>query len=83
MLKMMCICDRCGKEFEAKQAQRIVFESVISPEETLKSKLVDMIVKVFPSALRDYCPECVSEIKEFSNNPKSISDKGMTEYGED
>lgn len=36
MLKMVCICDRCKKQFEAKLAQRISFEYTLSPEKTIQ-----------------------------------------------
>ena len=53
MLKMFCICDRCKKQFEAKQAKRIVFEPTLTLEETWGSKLVEMVANFFrrPSAL--------------------------------
>lgn len=65
MLKMICICDRCKKQFEAKQARRIIFEPTITQEETLQSKLVKMVLQALPTAPLDYCPECVAEIKDF------------------
>lgn len=43
MLKMFCICDRCKKQFEAKLAQRISFEYTLTPEETMKSKIVEAL----------------------------------------
>ena len=46
MLKTVCICDRCRKQFEAKLAKRIVFEPALTPEETPGSKLVEMMAKV-------------------------------------
>lgn len=70
MLKMICICDRCKKQFEAKQAHRIIFEPTITPEETLQSKLVKRVLQALPTAPRDYCPECVAEIKDFMKSKK-------------
>lgn len=78
MLKMICICDRCKKQFEAKQANRIIFEPTITPEETLQSKLVKMVLQALPTAPRDYCPECVAEIKDFTKSKKE-SDKEAAE----
>lgn len=65
MLKMVCICDRCKKQFEAKLAQRISFEYTLTPEKTIQSKIVEAVAQAFPKMPRDYCPECVAEIKDF------------------
>lgn len=65
MLKMVCICDRCKKQFEAKLAQRISFEYTLTPEKTIQSKIVEAVAQAFPKTPRDYCPECVAEIKDF------------------
>lgn len=65
MLKMFCICDRCKKQFKAKLAQRISFEYTLTPEKTVQSKIVEALAQAFPKMLRDYCPECVAEIKDF------------------
>lgn len=65
MLKTVCICDRCKKQFEAKLAQRISFEYTLTPEETMKSKIIEVVAQAFPKLPRDYCPECVAEIKDF------------------
>lgn len=65
MLKMVCICDRCKKQFEAKLAQRISFEYTLTPEKTIQSKIVEVVAQAFPKMPRDYCPECVAEIKDF------------------
>ena len=78
MLKMVCVCDRCKKQFEAKLAQRISFESTLTPEETLQSKFVEIVARAFPKAPRDYCPECVTEIKDFMKS-KSESEKEAAE----
>lgn len=75
MPKTICICDRCGKEVEVRLAKRIVFKPALSPEETSESKLVEMITKVFKNPLQDFCPECVTEIKEFMDSKKSKLDK--------
>ena len=74
MLKMFCICDRCKKQFEAKLAQRISFEYTLTPDETLKSKIVEAVAQFFPKTPRDYCPECVEEIRDFMKS-KNESDK--------
>lgn len=66
MMKTICICNRCKNEFPAKKAKRIIFESSLPEKENAGSKIVDMIMTLFPLPVsRDYCPECVSEIKEF------------------
>lgn len=65
MLKMVCICDRCKKQFEAKLAQKISFEYTLTPEKTVQSKIVEALAQAFPKMPRDYCPECVAEIKDF------------------
>lgn len=65
MLKMVCICDRCKKQFEAKLAQRISFEYTLTPKKTIKSKIAEAVAQAFPKMPRDYCPECVAEIKDF------------------
>ena len=65
MLKMVCICDRCKKQFEAKLAQKISFEYTLTPEKTVQSKIVEAQAQAFPKMPRDYCPECVAEIKDF------------------
>ena len=78
MLKMICICDRCKKQFEAKQARRIIFEPTITQEETLQSKLVKMVLQTLPTVPLDYCPECVAEIKDFMKSKKE-SDKEAAE----
>lgn len=75
MLKTVCICDRCRKQFEAKLAKRIVFEPTLTPEETLGSKLVEMMAQVFVNTPRDYCPECVSEIMNFMKSKEGGSDE--------
>ena len=48
MLKMVCICDRCKKQFEAKLAQRISFEYTLTPEKTIQSKIVEAVAQAFP-----------------------------------
>ncbi len=78
MLKMVCICDRCKKQFEAKLAQRISFEYTLTPEETMKSKIVEALAQAFPKTPRDYCPECVAEIKDFIKT-KNEPEKEATE----
>lgn len=78
MLKMSCICDRCGKEFDSKLAQRISFESTLTPEKTWGSSLVEIACRFFPQRPRDYCPECVEEIKKFMENK---SENGGSENG--
>ena len=65
MLKMVCICDRCKKQFEAKLAQKISFEYTLTPEKTVQSKIVEALAQAFPKMPRDYCPECEAEIKDF------------------
>ena len=65
MLKMICICDRCKKQFEAKLAQRISFEYTLTPEKTVQSKIVEVLAQAFPKMPRDFCPECMVEIKDF------------------
>ncbi len=65
MLKMICICDRCKKQFEAKLAQRISFEYTLTPEKTVQSKIVEVLAQAFPKMPRDFCPECMAEIKDF------------------
>lgn len=65
MLKMVCICDRCKKQFEAKLAQRISFEYTLTPEKTVQSKIVEVLAQAFPKMPRDFCPECMAEIKDF------------------
>lgn len=78
MLKMFCKCDRCKKLFEAKLAQRISFEYTLTPEETMKSKIVEALAQAFPKTPRDYCPECVAEIKDFIKT-KNEPEKEATE----
>ena len=78
MLKMFCKCDRCKKQFEAKLAQRISFEYTLTPEETVQSKIVEVLAQAFPKAPRDYCPECVAEIKDFIKT-KNEPEKEATE----
>lgn len=65
MLKMICICDRRKKQFEAKLAQRISFEYTLTPEKTVQSKIVEVLAQAFPKMPRDFCPECMAEIKDF------------------
>lgn len=75
MLKTICICDRCKKEFPAKKAKRIVFESSSPEKEDAGSKIVNMIMTLFPLPVsRDYCPECVSEIRNFMKSKEGESD---------
>ena len=76
MLKTICICDRCKKEFPAKKAKRIVFESSSPEKEDAGSKIVNMIMTLFPLPVsRDYCPECVSEIKEKKKKKEGSNDE--------
>ena len=64
MMKTICICDRCKKEFPAKKAKRIIFESSLPEKENAGSKIVDMIMTLFPLPVsRDYCPEGVNDEK--------------------
>lgn len=77
MLKMVCICDRCKKQFPAKEAKRIKFINTLSGE-VEKKEIIPGFLKNFCEFLekyheKDYCPECVSEIKIF------ISQKGEPE----
>lgn len=78
MLKMVCICDRCKKQFEAKLAQRISFEYTLTPEKTAQSRIVEVLAQAFPKMPRDYCPECIAEIKDFIKT-KNESEKGAAE----
>ncbi|MCI8765591.1 MAG: hypothetical protein HFG58_13695 [Lachnospiraceae bacterium] len=75
MLKTVCICDRCGKEFETKLAKRIVFESALPSGEASGSKLIEMIAKVFKNPPQDFCPECVTEIRKFMDSKRNGADK--------
>lgn len=52
MMKTICICDRCKKEFPAKKAKRIIFESSLPEKENAGSKIVDMIMTLFPFRYR-------------------------------
>lgn len=64
------------KEFPAKKAKRIVFESSSPEKEDAGSKIVNMIMTLFPLPVsRDYCPECVSEIKEFMKKKEGSNDE--------
>lgn len=74
MIKTICKCDRCKKEFPAKNAKRIVFEDTLEKQETV-SRIIEVFVKMFPNPPRDYCPECVSEIKEFMKRKEGSSDE--------
>lgn len=78
MLKTVCICDRCKKQFEAKLAQRISFEYTLTPEKTVQSKIVEVLAQAFPKMPRDYCPECMAEIKDFIKT-KNESEKEAAE----
>jgi hypothetical protein len=53
MMKTICICDRCKKEFPAKKAKRIIFESSLPEKENAGSKIVDMIMTLFPLPVSD------------------------------
>ena len=76
MLKTICICDRCKKEFPAKKAKRIVFESSLPEKEDTGSRIVNMIMTLFPFPVsRDYCPECIFEIKEFMKKKEGSNDE--------
>ena len=75
MLKMVCICDRCKKQFEAKLATRIVFEPTLTPEETISSKIVEMMKQVFVNYPSDYCPECIYEIRNFMKSKEGEYDE--------
>jgi len=76
MMKTICICNRCKNEFPAKKAKRIIFESSLPEKENAGSKIVDMIMTLFPLPVsRDYCPECVSEIKEFMKKKEGVNDE--------
>ena len=74
MINTICKCDRCKKEFPAKDAKRIVFEDTLEKQETV-SRIIEAFVKLFPNSPRDYCPECVSEIKEFMKKKEGSSDE--------
>lgn len=76
MMKTICICDRCKNEFPAKKAKRIIFESSLPEKENAGSKIVDMIMTLFPLPVsRDYCPECISEIKKFMKKKEGSNDE--------
>ena len=38
MMKTICICDRCKKEFPAKKAKRIIFESSLPEKRKCRIK---------------------------------------------
>ncbi len=76
MLKTTCICDRCGKEVDLQQAQRIVFEPASSSEKKPASKLVELVTKAFKNPPQDFCPDCAAEIKSFMKPNGSRTGKG-------
>ena len=75
MLKNICVCDRCGKEFEAELAKRVVFEPALSSKRASRPKIIEMIAEALKNPPQDFCPECVEKIKKFMNSKEDRPDK--------
>lgn len=72
MLKTLCICNRCGKEFAEKDSKTIKIVSArkerrkgSDPEKGLFWGLLSALAC---AGVKDYCPDCVNEINEFILN---------------
>lgn len=75
IIKTICVCDRCKKEFPAKDAQRIFFDNTLEKQKSVASRIVEAVLTAFPSPPRDYCPECISEIKKFMKKKEGSNDE--------
>ena len=53
-------------------------EYTLTPEKTVQSKIVEVLAQAFPKMPRDYCPECMAEIKDFIKT-KNESEKEAAE----
>lgn len=64
------------KNFRLKRQNELFLKVLYRKKENAGSKIVDMIMTLFPlSVSRDYCPECVSEIKEFMKKKEGVNDE--------
>ena len=68
MIKTICTCDRCGIQFPAEQSKTIIFQRSEKARKSAEAegKIVLELRRMFkPFTTKDYCPECVEEIKKF------------------
>lgn len=63
MVKTTCVCDRCGKTFDEVKSKTIK----IIPARTNETGLFYGLSLAFFNrfTVKDYCPECIEEIKGF------------------
>jgi len=81
VIKTICRCDRCGKEFQEDKSVTIVFRKAKvargGQEPEAESKLVSAFASLFSSirpGIKDFCPECIEEIKNFMKGDKANED---------
>lgn len=75
MIKTTCICDRCGREFPESEAVAIKIVSSMDERNGRENKKATggLLLGLSKSLrknkdIRDYCPDCVNEIKHFIEN---------------
>ena len=66
MVKTTCVCDRCGKTFDEVKSKTIK----IIPARTERKKATGLFYGLSLAffnrfTVKDYCPECIEEIKGF------------------
>lgn len=73
-MKIVCECNRCGKEVPAKDAKRIIFAKAISKNKESEYFLPGFLAKFVETMemkhQKHYCPDCVLEIKKFIEGQK-------------
>ena len=73
MLKTVCVCDCCKREFPAEEAKRIKIVKSIGEDTETQGLIYDIVNRFRKIREKDYCPECVSEF-EFFLKDKSKED---------
>ena len=73
MLKTICVCNRCGRNFDEKDSKTIKIVPARSEREKKSGKPEDGLFFSFFQALnranvKDYCPECINKINDFILN---------------
>lgn len=67
MLKTICYCDRCKKEFPIAKAKIIKFEDPFGGEKKGWTNIIQSMAEVLSGGKKKiFCPECVEKIKEFA-----------------
>lgn len=70
MVKTTCVCDRCGKTFDEVNSKTVKIVSARAERKKAKNKRNGLVLRTFPCffnrfTVKDYCPECIEEIKGF------------------